>query len=302
MIQGNKNWMSSDCSGEGEQLLRLIGDQMQTHISCYSYFTVVNFIVQSTGNDGGIIFLKLELDWYCSGGGTIPCYPSWVLVPILVIKFTQDTLTGENFMCMRDHKMMLREWYEIGRFFIFLCKETIHLWAFDKTKRLRFEALINKEIKQSLGLGSKVLKKEQGLCIWACQPWNELSLVIRMSLLASSYWEGTLHKGELSSVFRETKKDQRVHICSAFQVILIRNNQYAALASLGADLCALNSNLLSPLCPSVPGSWGTGNTEEPALVPDLHDGMLVGWLQVRRHGAQPRVWQEHSWGSYCTSN
>ena len=68
--------MSSDCSGEGEQLLRLIGDQMQTLISCYSYFTVVNFIVQSTGNDGGIIFLKLELDWYCSGGGTIPCYPS----------------------------------------------------------------------------------------------------------------------------------------------------------------------------------------------------------------------------------
>ena len=68
--------MSSDYSGEEKQVLWLIGDQMQTHISCYSYFTVVNFIVQSTDNEGGIIFLKLELDWYCSGGGTIPCYPT----------------------------------------------------------------------------------------------------------------------------------------------------------------------------------------------------------------------------------
>lgn len=55
-----------------------------------------------------------------------------------------------------------------------------------------------------------------------------------MFLLASSYWEGILHKGDLSPIFRETKKDQRAHICTGFQVTLIRDNQYAALASLGA--------------------------------------------------------------------
>lgn len=44
----------------------------------------------------------------------------------------------------------------------------------------------------------------------------------------------SLQRGDLSPVFRETKKDQRVHICTAFQVTLIRNNQYTALASLGA--------------------------------------------------------------------
>ena len=33
---------------------------MQTHISCYSYFTDVNFIVQSTGNDS-LFFLNLNL-------------------------------------------------------------------------------------------------------------------------------------------------------------------------------------------------------------------------------------------------
>ena len=60
-----------------------------------------------------------------------------------------------------------------------------------------------------------------------------------MSLLGSCYWEGTLHKGDLSPVFRETKKYQRVHVCAAFQVTLIRNNQYAALASLGAGYVPL---------------------------------------------------------------
>ena len=50
--------MSSDWSREEKQLLWLIEDQVQTHISCYSYFTDVNFIVQSTGNDGGIHYFS----------------------------------------------------------------------------------------------------------------------------------------------------------------------------------------------------------------------------------------------------
>ena len=64
---------------------------------------------------------------------------------------------------------------------------------------------------------------------------NDLSVVIRMSLLASCCREGTLHRGYLFPVFRETKEGQSVHGWDAFQINLIRNNQYATLAYFGAD-------------------------------------------------------------------
>lgn len=54
MIQRNKTQKSSDSSREEKQCLWLIGDQVQTHSPRYIYFTVVNFIVQSTGKIGGV--------------------------------------------------------------------------------------------------------------------------------------------------------------------------------------------------------------------------------------------------------
>ena len=42
---------------------------------------------------------------------------------------------------------------------IFLHKEIINLWGFDRTKKLRSGCLIGKKFKQSLGLDSKLVKK-----------------------------------------------------------------------------------------------------------------------------------------------
>lgn len=54
MIQRNKTQKSFNSSREEKQCLWLIGGQVQTHSPCYIYFTVVNFIVQSTGKIGGV--------------------------------------------------------------------------------------------------------------------------------------------------------------------------------------------------------------------------------------------------------
>ena len=51
----------------------------------------------------------------------------------------------------------------------FLDKETINLRGTDRTKKLRFgcliRCLISKEFKQSLGLGNKLVKNQQGLFV-----------------------------------------------------------------------------------------------------------------------------------------
>jgi len=82
-------------------------------------------------------------------------------------------------------------------------KETIHLWGFDRTKKLRFVCLISKEFKLSIWV------KKWWVCLHRLLHLNSLSLVVRMSFYLSVQGGHLSHWGFIS-FFQEDREEVKV--------------------------------------------------------------------------------------------